>query len=107
MLHETTLGYGGPRIRILSKISGALGALRTVLQWQRKDAGNRGCRALASAQHNAKITVQLGAAPRQVLQVWPALISLLVELHKIIKTVLHGFGLDDIKCVDPIRQSVL
>ena len=36
-----------------------------------------------------------------------ALIALLVELHKIIKSVLHGFGLDYVKCFDLIPQSIV
>ena len=36
-----------------------------------------------------------------------AFISMLIELHKLIKTVLHGFGLDYIKCFDLIPQSIV
>ena len=36
-----------------------------------------------------------------------ALIALLVELHKIVKSVLHGFGLDYVKCFDLIPQSIV
>ena len=34
-------------------------------------------------------------------------ISMLIELHKLMKTVLHGFGLDYIKCFDLIPQSIV
>ena len=36
-----------------------------------------------------------------------AFISMLIELHKLMKTVLHGFGLDYIKCFDLIPQSIV
>ena len=48
MLKDTTLAptglapNGGPRTRILSKITGTLGALRLVIQWQRAQLGIRG-----------------------------------------------------------------
>ena len=36
-----------------------------------------------------------------------AFIPMLIELHKLMKTVLHGFGLDYIKCFDLIPQSIV
>ena len=36
-----------------------------------------------------------------------ALISLLLELHKTIRQVLQGFGMDDVKCFDLIPQQIV
>ena len=57
---------GGPRTRILSKITGALGALRRVIQWQRAQLGIRGKRVPASAKRKASQVFRPGAVPRQV-----------------------------------------
>ena len=60
MLQETTLAprsiapTGGPRTRLLSKITGTLGALRTVIQWQRSQAGIKGKKVPASARRKAR-----------------------------------------------------
>ena len=78
MLRETTLApskttaYGGPRTRLISKITGALGSLRTVIQWQRKEAGVQGNRLTASARRKAQRAVRLGAVPMQVQHAWQA-----------------------------------
>ena len=78
MLKETTLAprgiapTGGPRTRLLSKITGALGALRTVIQWQRAQLGIKGKRVPASAKHKAKQVFRPGAMPKQVELSWQA-----------------------------------
>ena len=65
MLHGTILGRG-PRAHLLSKIRGALTALRT------EEAGIKGGKALASSNCKAKQTIQLRTSPRQVQQSWHA-----------------------------------
>ena len=66
------LHMGGPRTRLISKITGALGSLRTVIQWQRKEAGVQGNRLTASARRKAQRAVRLGALPQQVQRAWQA-----------------------------------
>ena len=63
---------GGPRTRLLSKITGALGALRTVIQWQRAQLGIKGTRVPASAKRKAKQVFRPGAMPKQVELSWQA-----------------------------------
>ena len=78
MLKETSLApqgiapTGGPRTRLLSKITGALGALRTVIQWQRAQLGIKGTRVPASAKRKAKQVFRPGAMPKQVELSWQA-----------------------------------
>ena len=78
MLQDTTLAptglapNGGPRTRILSKITGTLGALRSVIQWQRAQLGIRGKRVPASAKRKASQVFRPGVVPRQVELSWQA-----------------------------------
>ena len=78
MLQETTLAprsiapTGGPRTRLLSKITGTLGALRTVIQWQRSQAGIKGKKVPASARRKARQIFRPGAIPKQVELSWKA-----------------------------------
>ena len=78
MVRDTTLAptglapNGGPRTRILSKITGTLGALRSVIQWQRAQLGIRDKRVPASAKRKASQVFRPGVVPRQVELSWQA-----------------------------------